>query len=418
MKKLIQTTSAIALMAIALPAGASASDDINNIIEGGKFFGEVRYRYETVDQANIANEAEASTVRTNFGFETGDYMGFQALVEAQLVRNLGPSDFNDTVNGETTFPVVADPDTTEINEAYITYSNLPDTVVKVGRQKVNLDNQRFVGTVNWRQNDQTFDAAAIINNSIENLQLMYAYVGNVNRIQGSSHPLGDVDAVTHLANVNYDVADLLSLTGYYYDMEMKEAQGLSNKTYGVRATGKTPINDDWRFMYEAEYAEQEDSGDNTTSYDVGYYHIAPAIKGFGLTAKVGYEVLEGDGTQGFQTPLATGHKFNGWADQFLNTPANGLEDLYFMLGYKIGGTDTFFDGVTVKAFYHEFEAEETSTEYGDELDLVIGKNFKFSEEQYPFKNLNVSLKYADFEAENGSGFNDTEKFWLQIGTKF
>jgi len=55
----------------------------------------------------------------------------------------------------------------------------------------------------------------------------------------------------------------------------------------------------------------------------------------GLTGLVGYEVLEGNGAIGFATPLATLHAFNGWADMFLTTPANGLKDLYFRASYAL-----------------------------------------------------------------------------------
>ena len=46
--------------------------------------------------------------------------------------------------------------------------------------------------------------------------------------------------------------------------------------------------------------------------------------------RVGWERLSGSEREGqFQTPLATLHAFNGWADKFLSTPVNGIEDLYF-----------------------------------------------------------------------------------------
>ena len=47
----------------------------------------------------------------------------------------------------------------------------------------------------------------------------------------------------------------------------------------------------------------------------------------------GIEYLEGNGTIGFSTPLATLHKFQGFADVFLTTPASGITDAYGKLGY-------------------------------------------------------------------------------------
>lgn len=396
---------------------AFAGDDVESIIKEGNFFGEARYRYEFVDQNRIANDGKASTVRTNFGFKTGEYNNFQALIEAQIVKNIGANDFNDTTNGKTTYPIVADPDVTELNELWLSYAGLPDTVVKVGRQKINIDNQRFIGTVGWRQNDQTFDSAAIMNSSIPGLDLMYAHIANVNRIQGDDHPLGDLDTETHVAHANYKVTDWLNITGYGYWLDIDLAAALSSKTYGVRLTGSTPINDSWTFFYEAEAATQDDHGNNTANYDENYYHIAPGIKGHGFTLKAGYEELSGNGTNAFQTPLATGHKFNGWADAFLSTPAAGLEDAYISTSYKTSGTNTAFDGTKLTAVYHDFDSNDSSSgDLGDELDLSIGKIFALPDAGQPFKNVNVLLKYADYDGD--SGVASREKVWLQVGIKF
>jgi hypothetical protein len=397
----------------------SYSEGVNALVEDGKFFGEVRYRFENVEQAGFSNKAEAHTVRTNFGFKTGVYNDFQALVEAQIVHHLSDG-FNSTTNGNSTHPVVADPDGAEINELWLSWAGLPQTAFKVGRQKINIDNQRFVGTVAWRQNDQTFDAATITNSSIENLDLMYGYIGNVNRIQGGDHALGNLDTETHIAHASYAFADWLNATAYSYWLDIDEVAALSSKTYGLRATGKAPINDDWTFAYEAEYAMQEEHGNNTASYDEGYYHIAPSISGHGFTLKAGYEVLEGDGTNAFQTPLATAHKFNGWADTFLSTPAAGLEDAYISASYKVSGTDSILDGTKFTAVYHDFDSQESTVgDFGDELDFAIGKTFILPDAGQPFKKVSVTLKYADYNGENTAGADaDREKIWLQIGTKF
>lgn len=409
-------------MATTSPALATtSSDDPEILVKDGKFFGEVRFRYEDVEQSGFASDADAHTVRTNFGFKTGVYKDFQALAEAQIVQNLSDENFNSTTNGNTAFPVVADPDVTEMNELWISWAGLPQTKIKVGRQKMNIDNQRFVGTVGWRQNDQTFDAVQITNSSIENLNLLYSYVGNVNRIQGDDHPLGDLDSEVHIANASYKFADWLKLTGYGYWLDIDEAPALSNMTYGLRATGSVPINNTgWTFFYEAEGAKQEDDGNNTASYDDDYYHIVPGIKGHGFTFKAGYEVLGGNGTNAFQTPLATAHKFNGWADVFLSTPAAGLEDAYVSASYKVSGTDTFLDGTKFAATYHDFDSDSTTVgDFGDELDLSIGKSFILPDAGQPFKKVNVLLKYGDYDGDTAAGVDASrEKLWLQIAVPF
>jgi len=75
-----------------------------------------------------------------------------------------------------------------LNRLQVAYSGLPDTVVTVGRQRINLDNQRFVGAVAFRQNEQTFDALRVANTSVKGLSLSYAFVNQVNRFFGNESP--------------------------------------------------------------------------------------------------------------------------------------------------------------------------------------------------------------------------------------
>lgn len=399
------------------PANAMAEDDLEQaLIKDGQFFGEVRYRYEEVDQSGFSEDAEASTIRVNVGYKTGVYNDFQALVEGQLVQAIGTDNFNDTVNGQAQYPTVADPDGLELNRAWFTWAGLPDTTVKIGRQGVNLDNQRFIGTVGWRQNDQTYDAAALINSSIPDLTLLYGYVQNVNRINGNDHDLGDLSTKTHLLNASYDFQDWMKVAGYGYFLDIDRVPSLSSKTFGLRLTGDVAVSDDWTFFYTAEAARQSDHGNNTASYDENYYHISPGLKGYGFSVQAGYEELGGDGTNSFTTPLATGHKFNGWADKFLGTPATGLQDAYAKVSYKISGMNSFVDGTKLTAVYHDFQGD-SSGDYGSEIDLSIGKTFDFKTTGQPFKNVSVLIKYADYDAED-AGYTDTQKLWLQIGTKF
>lgn len=180
-----------------------AGDDPEALIKDAKLSGEVRYRYEHVDQDGVDNTANAHTVRTNVGLKSGEFKGFQGFVEVQAVTHLGADRFNSLENDQTEFPTVADPDIFQVNEVWIGFNGIADTDIKVGRQKINLDNQRFVGTVGWRQNDQTFDSISISNESIDGLELSYSYVTDVNRIFGDDNPPDNLESVVHLANASY-----------------------------------------------------------------------------------------------------------------------------------------------------------------------------------------------------------------------
>ena len=129
MRKLLLTTTC--LLTITSPTVATASsDDPAVLIKESDFFGLVRYRYENVDQAGFTEDANAHTVRTDIGVKTGEYKNFQGLIAAQLVQNFGDEDFNSTTNGNTSFPIVADPDTAELNELWVSWTGLPQTTVK------------------------------------------------------------------------------------------------------------------------------------------------------------------------------------------------------------------------------------------------------------------------------------------------
>lgn len=93
--KFVKTLSLAAVCALVIHGAPSAlaGDNVDSIVKDGHFFGEMRYRYENVDQDGFINNAKASTVRTNLGFQTGVYKDFQALIEAQIVQNMGANDF-------------------------------------------------------------------------------------------------------------------------------------------------------------------------------------------------------------------------------------------------------------------------------------------------------------------------------------
>ena len=61
--------------------------------------------------------------------------------------------------------------------------------------------------------------------------------------------------------------------------------------------------------------------------------------------------------------------------------------------------------------YHEFDADEGSADYGDELDISFAKSFG--------KHYSAGVKYAAYSAGDAStGKVDTDKVWLWLGAKF
>ena len=231
------------LYAIPARAGSDSTSLEKALVEEAEVGLDLRYRYETVSDDSFAQDANASTLRTLLNYKSGKISGFTLNLQIENVTYLGQDEFNSTVNGITNRPVVADPDGTEVNHAYLTYTGLDTTKVSAGRMPHNLDNQRFIGTVGWRQNSQSYDSVAVVNKGIKDLTLSYVYVWNINRIFGEDHPFGDLDTNTHVFNASYDGLSFGKLTGYAYMIDLNDAPvlGLSSQTFGASLAGKTDI---------------------------------------------------------------------------------------------------------------------------------------------------------------------------------
>lgn len=387
-------------LSLALPALAE-SGSLQDAVANGKAELTLRYRFENVDQDNNLDEANASTLKSRLTFTTADFAHLKAQVEVDNVVALGDDNYNSTANGVADHSVVADPEGTDINQAWIAYDGLDGTEIKYGRQRLLLDNQRFFGGVGWRQNEQTYDGLTLVNKSLADTTVTYAFIDNVNRIFGPDGANADLDTSINVLNVKYTGIEGATLVGYAYLMDVEDGSALSNDTYGVRLSGKA--GGDTKLLYTLEYASQSEHDDDTqAAYDADYYTVEAGVEAKGITAKLGLEVLEGDADagKGFQTPFATLHKFNGFTDQFLGTPPDGIEDLYASVSGNLAG-------FKLALTYHQFESEQGSSDYGDEVDLVVAKKLG---------KLGLLLKYADYSADDWKV--DTQKLWLQASYKF
>ncbi len=390
-------------------AYADEAESLTDAIKNGDAGLNIRPRFESVSQDGIANNASAFTVRTKLNFKTKTFQGFSAFVEFEDVRNLANENYNNTLNGNSMYPVVADPSSTELNQGYLTYTGVDNLTLQAGRQAVNLNNQRMVGSVGWRQNDQTLDSVLAVYSPTKDLTAIYSYVWNVNRIFSDDHPFGNLDTDTHVFNVAYSGLDGLgkiSAYGLFIDLNNPAVFGLSSRTVGVNFTGSQDVTDSVKFNYELEYAAQKGIKDNPVYYKANYYHAAASFSTNGFTLGGGYEVLGSNGTQSFKTPLATLHKYNGWADKFLNTPGLGLKDTYFKAAYKFpSGT---VKGLSATLVYHSFSSDEGDMKYGSEFDWVISKKIN--------KTYSIAFKGAHYSADTHA--TDTTKFWIQLGAAF
>jgi len=383
------------------------AEGLTDAIINGKANLSFRLRYEDVDQdkhPSGEDSSDALTLRTRLNYKTAAFKGLTGFLEVDDVTATS-SDYNDTINGEAGPPIV-DPEGTEVNQAWLNYHNF-DTDFKWGRQRTILDNARFIGNVGWRQNEQTYDAFSITNKSLPDLTVFYSHISNVNRIFGEDSPNGDQKHDTDLINLKYAGLPFGTVTVYGYLIDNEDAAATSCDTYGVRFAGSSG-SDDVKFHYAAEYADQSDAANNPTRYDASYILAEGGATLSGITAKLSYEVLESDsGITAFQTPLATLHKWQGWTDNFLSTPAEGIEDTYLTVSGKLMK-------INLLGVYHQYSSDKNNafgdSDLGDEWGFVATRKFD---------HYQLQLKYSSYAAGDSTfGKKDTDKLWVSAMANF
>lgn len=407
------TLSAAAVIALAGSFPAALSADGFSLMSDAKFNGEIRPRYESVSvQDSTKKDADALTVRATIGLEA-NLLGVDGLsmkVDGTTVQAIGGQHYFDgTYNGMSGYETVKDPDTTRFTQAYLQYK-LGKTAAKVGRQVINLDNQRFVGSVDWRQMMQSFDAAVISDTSFENLTLIGAYVYGVAGVTDA--PTANTNSI--ILNGSYKVSDMLKITAYDYMISS------ASDTVGMALTGDVPLMGA-KIGYRAEYASQGDASRDTDSQhqdvkaDASYYNLDALANINGILVGAGYEFLSGhtagDGETAFYAPLGTLHAFNGWADKFLAaTPTGGLCDASATLGYTAAG---FGKAMVI---YHDFT---TDVSMNGESDLGSEWDMLYTNAIPGIKGLTGLAKAAYYQGGDVATYTkDISKIWLQLDYKF
>ncbi|WP_428820319.1 alginate export family protein [Microbulbifer sp. MCCC 1A16149] len=357
-----------------------------------------RPRYEHVRDVAFPHHATAGTLRSRATWTSGRWDGWEFLLEGDNVTYISSEKFNNTENGKTRYPVIADPDYSEMNRAQVSYA-LEQGIFTVGRQRINYDDQRFIGGVGWRQNEQTYDAFRAEWDFNDRLSLDYTYSWNVNRIFGPDGADGNLGGPVNALDVDYKIRPNQTLKGFIYSLDFHEQEQLASATVGLEWAVDCDT-----FRWHLRAATQSDIGRNPYDYRAEYYNAefgTKPVQKYKLTGVVGTEWLTGDDQWAFQTPLATLHKFQGFADKFLTTPVDGIRDYY-------AGGSVVVSGIKIAAKVHKFYSDRDSREYGNELDLVATYSIT--------KNIGLLAKYATYDADDFS--SDTDKFWLQFELKF
>jgi len=414
-KKIKLSSSLLALSVVSGSVMADVTQQVEDALnfyhygKNGAVKVDLNYRYENVDQdIGPQKTANANTARLRAGLLSPVFHGLQGYAEYE--GNLAmQEDFNSLRNGKTAYSTIADPEKSELNQLWISYAGIPDTVIKGGRQRIKLDDDRFIGNVGWRQMETTFDSVLITHNNqqLYGLTVNAGYIGNVQTFTSTTE---NIEAP--ILNVNYKVGDYGNLVGYGYWLNYTERENYekSSQTYGLRMTnfqkpGDTyKISDNYGLVYTAEWGYQEDYGHGATPYQAHRYNVMGGFTAYNFTFQGAMEQLNGKGlNKTFDTPLGTNHAFQGWADLFLVTPTNGIRDVSGTVYTTLDRGNVILTGV-----YHDFTDDTGQIHYGKEWDFSAIKKFG--------KHYSVLAKYAYYDADQ---FNtDTQKIWVQANISF
>lgn len=459
--KLRQAIATLAVVGAATLAQAeeTAAPDYTllDAIKEGKNMTNFRLRYESVDQnayqpAPNANEkldrAEAWTLRSLVGWQTAPFHNFsfagQLINVTKFQDDFNDRDHNVPQPGHSNFPVVADPDYTGVNQLYVDWTGIRNTKIRAGRQQVNLDNVRFIGDIGFRQVMQVFDGVSVLNKSIPDTEVYLAHFGKVRQINTMLR-----DTNIEIANAKYRISPSESLVGYGYFLDAPNlaqnggsptanpllagaGNGLgassdtpststattnaSNRTLGLRLDGVHKIDDNWKGLYTAEYAKQDNYKGGSDLIDAHYYKFGGGAMYSNWSLRIDQELLSSNGGRyGFQTPLGTNHLFQGWADLFLITPRQGIRDTYITAAGSI-------EKAKLMAEYHDFRSDENFTTIGGKSADHYGTELDFSVAYPVTDKFNAKLEYAKFNEDDVYGTSikaatrkpDTEKVWVTM----
>lgn len=351
----------------------AASDNV-------KFDASLRYRYEIFsrdeDMVTPPNaESKASTLRLGVTLDARINEHVGGFLELESVHQVGEDDYNiPTIPGQAIagFPVIADPQGTELNQAYLRLYAPGKSVFKLGRQEIMLNDGRLISNSAWRQNHQSFDAASLMAAPYEPATIEIGYLSRVLRVFGSEASNGRTDLSGKYFNLGYTIPDIgvAKLYGVLLDFDTEVTN--STDTYGIRYVGNLPLGrTDARFLATVDYARQYDAADNPNQVDVDYRLVEAGLKAWNIDFILGNAVLGGkSSTNKFSTPLA--HPFNGFTELFLFNPSlgtanHGLDARYLRVAGAVPGIrDTH---ATLVAY--DYKSDAGDVHYGNELDIDV-----------------------------------------------
>lgn len=364
----------------------------------------LRWRAEQVDDDRFDEDARASTLRTTLSASTARFRGFALDLEVESVLDVGFEDqhanggaagFNNGVTGR---PLIVDPELTSLQRAKVSWASADEEwKITAGRDEIVIGDERFLGPVGWRQHHQAFDAVSIETAAIPRTKARLLWIDNVERITGADVPMSSWLVV---GDTTLGAGLTLSVMALELDPDRSTDAALATRTLTAALVGHHELESfvlDWRVRL----GRQDDLGENPGEVDADYRDLRIAGTRGPIAITLGWEQLGAEAGKGrFQTPLATLHAFNGWADMFLQTLVNGLDDRYL----KVVGTHGAW---AWDVRLHDFESDLGSQHYGREVDAQLSWKCPAG--------VTLVAKGAHFDGDDLAV--DVTKLWLMASTK-
>ena len=371
--------------------------------------GELRLRYQSLNKDDFAQDGQALTLRFLGTFEADIFNKTSFLAEIEGVQAF-VDEYNDGSGDRPLFPVILDPESFELNRLQIISEVIPKTRLTLGRQRIALDDWRFIGEFPFRQNTQSIEALRVETTAFGSGILDVGYFNKVRRPLGGDNVNGVFTGDSFFANYNL-ATPIGRVSAFHYALELETGPVgplrniASSQTTGVRVLGRRDW-EDFSVVWEGSYARQSDYSDNPNTYAANYGLAELVLRPKAFTLKFRGEVLGSDNGQAVQTPLASLHRFQGFADQFLQTPGEGLRDYSALVQYDFGQIGPISN---IKAFarHHWFRADTDGREYGRELNLSLKARVN---------KTGFALEYANYKADTFS--SDTKALFLTTEISF
>ena len=365
---------------------------------------ETRLRYVYIDQRDKPDRVDVTTARAIIGADL--LLSPRLKVALELIHSdfVPPKRYNDDPAAFTSpYPLLPDPRHTGVNEAHVTWTPTPDWLMRLGRQRMVIGNERHLGDDSFRQVPQLYDGLSVRGSPTSGAQLTF---GQFNRLRTrfgpteplqltvlelAANPLPDMGVSAYALRHRRPRAD--SDLSYYGVAE------LANWVVGAALDGSHPLGE-LRGYYTLNAAEQRSTGDQSILH-AHYWRAGAGIGWHGLIARVDHEVKGSNGGRyGFQTPLTNQYAFNGNALTFFDTPTTGLRDTWATLRWEQGRWSALGE-------YHWFRSDHGGLRYGREFDANV--TYTINPRAY------LRAQWARYRVFAGGFGADIDKVWLTVG---